>query len=192
LKAGYKYPCPLCGLPTTSALGVCNRLGTPCRREYQRRERALFKERRNRNVRRYYRKQRGVHLVYAVWLPAAGILKVGFTLNKNSSIFAGNARRSATKRGYDTDGSCCIWHQDGDTRVEAWMQASLAFRWRRAYEKGNRICEWFLVPGLAEDEMVKVLDEVYGLMPPDLTGEASEVGLPPGKESAEAAQLPMF
>ena len=52
-----------------------------------------------------------------------------------------------------------------DTRVEAWMLATLAFRWRQAFERGKRISEWFQVPDLAEDELVKVLDEVYGLVP---------------------------
>jgi len=49
------------------------------------------------------------------------------------------------------------------------LQATLAFRWPGAAEKRqNRICEWFAVPGLLEEEIAATLDAVYGLVPADL------------------------
>jgi hypothetical protein len=117
---------------------------------------------------RYHRKQKGAPSVYGVWFPSPQVLKVGFTLNTSSARFVGSARPRAELRGWDTEGSSCIWRVAGDTRVEAWMQATLAFRWRRTYERGTRLCEWFLVPGLTEEEIAGVLDEVYGLVPVDL------------------------
>src|ERR1035441_9061477 len=65
--------------------------------------------------------------------------------------------------------SRCVWKYPGDTRTEAWMQSTLAFRWRAAFEqKHSRICEWFLVPDLTEAEIVGVLDGIYGLVPADM------------------------
>jgi hypothetical protein len=118
--------------------------------------------------------------VYGIWFPAPRVLKVGFTLNTSSARFVGSARKKAVQRGWDTEGSTCIWRNPGDTRVEAWMQATLAFRWRRVDEQANRLCEWFRVPALTVEEMAEVLDEVYGLVPPDLIqGDDDADGLEP-------------
>lgn len=107
--------------------------------------------------------------MYAVWFPVPRILKVGFTTHFNNGIFTAVARRKAKDRGWDTDGRSCIWKQPGDLRTEAWMQVSLAYRWLPAFEQYNRICEWFAVPCLLEGEIVVMLDEIYGLVPDDLT-----------------------
>jgi hypothetical protein len=113
--------------------------------------------------------------VYAVLFPSSAILKIGFTLNKNLSWSTANARKNAQHRGYVIEGSKWIWRQSGDTRVEAWLQATLAFRWNRATKNGNRLCEWFRVPSLTEGEIATVLDEIYGLIPVDQV-EAEEPG----------------
>jgi hypothetical protein len=72
------------------------------------------------------------------------------------------------------------------------MQAALAFRWRRTFEQGARICEWFQIPGLTEAAIISVLDEVYELVPADLTDSA--VVLEPSVPQPHTAggQLPMF
>jgi hypothetical protein len=115
--------------------------------------------------------QKGAPSVYAVWFPAPLILKIGFSKNTTDSIFEGSARRRARNRSWDVEGSRCIWKQPGDTRTEAWMQATLAFRWLPAYrETSGRISEWFSVPGfLTADEVVTVLGGLYRLVPPDRT-----------------------
>lgn len=127
--------------------------------------------------------------MYAVWFPSARVLKVGFTEHANVGIFLSAARNRAKKRGWATGDSACIWQQPGDTRTEAWMQASLAFRWRPPFDqKFNRVCEWFRVPDLGETGIAAVLDEVYGLVPVDLSLDVPyETELPP-----VGAQLPMF
>jgi hypothetical protein len=189
-------PCSICGKPTASKLGVCTRLGE-CRTENLRlgtRERRgaelgpkvqrvpMTRERRNEQVRRQRQTQKGMPSVYAVWFPAPRILKVGFTTDTQNSIFTGTARTRAKRRNWDTEGASCIWRQPGDTRTEAWMQATLAFRWQAAFEqKHTRICEWFQVPDLTEDAIVTVLDEAYGQVPADLT-----------KLAPIGTQLPMF
>lgn len=149
------HPCSLCGQPTTSRFPVCG--GPSCINEYRRLERIA---------------QKGVPSVYAVWFPAVQVLKVGFTTDTNNGIFIATARnRAASRRGWDTDGCRCIWKQPGDLRTEAWMQATLAFRWRPAFEQvHSRICEWFSVPGLLDEEIAGTLDGIYGMLPADLTG----------------------
>lgn len=146
-------PCANCGRPTRSDLGVCGR--PSCRNERMRVFRA------------------GLELgssVYAVWFPSPSILKIGFSAATVDSIFTGAARVRAKRRNWDTKGSRCIWKQPGDTRTEAWMQATLAFRWRPAYnETSGRICEWFAVHHLYVEEIARALDGVYRLVPPDLT-----------------------
>lgn len=179
------HPCSICGQPTDSAFPVCTRRNGQCDVEYRRlRAPAVDKERRNEAVRRYRARRRRQSLpsVYGVWIPTAQVLKVGFTTHKNDSPFVCSARTRAERHGWDSDGSSCIWKQPGDTRVEAWMQATLSFRWRPAFEqKHSRICEWFQLPGLTEAAIVAVLDELYGQVPADLT-ELAPVG----------SQLPMF
>lgn len=110
--------------------------------------------------------------MYAIWFPVAQGLKVGFTTETIDSIFVRMARRRAARRGWDTGGCRCIWRQPGDLRTEAWMQATLAFRWAAAFEqRDSRISEWFRIFGHADEEVVKVLDAVYELVPADVTTE---------------------
>jgi hypothetical protein len=124
------------------------------------------KEQRNELVRYRRQAQKGIPSVYAVWFPGPQVLKVGFTTDTQNSIFVGVARTRARRRGWGAEGASCIWKQPGDTRTEAWMQATLAFQWLPAFEqKHNRVCEWFRVPGLTEGEIVGVLNEIYGLVP---------------------------
>jgi hypothetical protein len=64
----------------------------------------------------------------------------------------------------------CIWKRPGDTRTEAWIQSTLAFRWLSPFKATDgRLCEWFTVPRLAVEEITEVLDGIYRLVPPDLT-----------------------
>jgi len=94
---------------------------------------------------------------------------VGFTADRNDSIFVHSARTRAGRRSWDIDGARCIWKQPGDMRTEAWIQATLSFRWQAAFEqKHDRLCEWFYVPDLSEEEITGVLDKVYGLVPADV------------------------
>ena len=59
------------------------------------------------------------------------------------------------------------------------MQATLSFRWKPAYEqKCDRLCEWFYVPDLTEEEIAGVLDGIYEAVPADLVG-----GVPPTAEA---------
>ena len=147
-------PCESCGQPTTSVLGICGRL--TCRNARRRRERTA---------------QKGAPSVYALWFPSPFILKVGFSKNTTVSIIAASARIRARRRGWDTQGSRCIWQQPGDTRTEAWMQATLAFRWQSGYrETSGRICEWFQVADLTAEEIAGVLDSIYEMVPADLVG----------------------
>lgn len=147
-------PCSLCGRLTTSPYGVCTQ--GPCYNEYRRRERIA---------------QKGEPSVYAVWFPSPCVLKVGFTAHTSNHIFTATARSRAGRRGWDAAGSSCIWKQPGDMRTEAWMQATLAFRWRAAFEKHHgTLCEWFKVPASAEGGIAEILDHIYGQVPADLTG----------------------
>lgn len=202
--------CSLCGQPTRSKYPVCGR-HNECQAEYvrlaqaegrkteaakERQRRYLqgdtfkehaktdeYREHRNSATRRHRQNQKGEPSVYAVWLPSPQILKVGFTIHTNNSIFVSVARTRGGARGFDTTGISCIWRKPGDTRAESWIQATLAFRWRPAYEqKHNRICEWFGVSGLAAEGVIETLDEVYGLMPPDLIQRADH--------EVEAERLP--
>jgi hypothetical protein len=160
-------------------MSVCARPGK-CETEYDRQwgiERRAApqgqadKERRNEIVRRQRQRQKGEPSVYAVRFPAPGVLKVGFTTDTQDSIFVGVARTRAKRRGWEPEGSSCIWKQPGDLRTEAWMQATLAFRWRPAFEQvHSRICEWFSVPDLLEEEIAGALDSIYRVLPADLTG----------------------
>jgi hypothetical protein len=129
----------------------------------------VSREHRKEKARRRIRESKGEPSVYAIWFPSARVLKVGFTEHANVAIFLASARNRARKRGWETADSSCIWKQPGDTRTEAWMQATLAFRWYPAFEqKQSRICEWFRVPDLGSDEVVAMLEAVYGLVPPDI------------------------
>lgn len=164
-------PCSLCERRTTAKGGVCARLS--CRPGYI--QKAPSKEVRNERVRRGRSIQRGAPSVYAVWFPLPRILKTGFTEHSQPSIFSSAARQKATRRGWDTTGATCIWRRPGDTRTEAWMQASLAFRWWPAFEqKHNRVCEWVSIPDLSEAEVVAALTDLYQQVPPDRrTGKSS-------------------
>lgn len=154
-----RKPCTSCGEPTAAARGVCTR--PSCSNEYARGERAA---------------QVGDSSVYAVWFPVPSVLKVGFTKLETGMRFAASARDRARQRNWDTEGSRCIWKQPGDNRTEAWMQATLAFRWRHPFHAGDgRLCEWFMVHHLTVEEITGVLDGTYRLVPPDLTGPASEL-----------------
>lgn len=149
-------PCTSCGRPTVAEGGVCAR--PSCWNAYQRERTAS---------------QGGGSSVYAVWLPSPRILKLGFSAYTASSKVVCGVRGRAKERNWDTAGDRCIWMQPGDTRTEAWMQATLAFRWRAAFEeKGGRICEWFAVPELTVKEITEVVDGIYRLVPPDLVTEA--------------------
>jgi hypothetical protein len=163
----------MCGKPTNSRYEVCNREGTPCRAEYQR----LWnldqdKAHRNEVARRYRRNQKCAPSVYAILFPEPGVLKVGLTTSSSAALYVGIARVGARKRGWDVTGSTCIWKQPGDVRVEAWMQATLAFRWPGAFGKyQNRICEWFDISGLPPDLVVATLAGTYQEVPTDLVGD---------------------
>lgn len=111
--------------------------------------------------------------MYAVWFPSPCILKVGFSTYKTGLRFVASARSRARERNWDTAGSAPIWKRPGDNRTEAWIQATLSFRWRSPFHAGDgRLCEWFTVHHLTVEEVTGVLDSTYRLVPPDLTGRA--------------------
>ena len=175
LTAGRVAPCTSCGLPTRSKYGVCGRFS--CRNEYSRLaeianpRKPHAKEVRNERLKGYRRAQKGPPAVYGVWFPASGVLKVGFTTSTQHSIFVHWARRRAKRHDMDTAGTRCIWYRPGDMKVEAWMQATLAFKWQPVYERRtNTICEWFYVPGLTSAEITDGLDGTYELLPVDSVG----------------------
>lgn len=154
------HPCTSCGQPTASASPVCSR--SSCVNEYRRLERVGQQRIR-------------ASFVYGVWFPAVHVLKVGFTTHVNDSPFVCVARSKAERREWETAGSRCIWKQPGEVRTEAWIQATLAFRWAHPFEqKQGRLCEWFAVPGLTEGEVVAALDEVYRLVPAPLAGSPAD------------------
>jgi hypothetical protein len=151
-------PCASCGRPTKSTHEVCAR--PSCLNEYARARTAVAS---------------GAPSVYAVWLPVPSILKVGFSKHTSGSRIACATRDRARNRGWDATGSWCIWQKPGDTRTEAWMQATLSFRWRPPFHAGDgRLCEWFTVYHLTVEEVTEVLDSTYRLVPPDLTRPAFE------------------
>lgn len=195
------HPCALCGLPTTSKFPVCQRPGK-CRTEYTRLQTRASrgtplvpkrvpatKEQRLEIQRERRKAQRGAPSVYAVWFPVPCVLKVGFTEHTRDSLFESSARTRAVRRGWNVDGYSCIWKRPGDTRTEAWMQATLAFRWLPAFDqKFSRICEWFVVPGVTAAQVTEILDEFYELVPVDLAGSVEAV---PELVSA-GSQMAMF
>lgn len=167
------HPCSLCGRPTASEFPMCARTDRKCNVSHASFRRAHHKERANESARRHRAKQKGESSVYAIWFPVPRVLKIGFTAHANNSIFVSVARTRAGCRQLDTDASSCIWKQPGDVRTEAWIQATLSFRWRAAYEQHHdRLCEWFTVPGLTEDAIVGALNEIYCLVPADMTDSA--------------------
>lgn len=166
-----EHPCSICGRLTRSSFPMCARRDTRCSAEYQRVTDASRKwAGRNAAVRRRRREQKGEPSIYAVWFPIPQGLKVGFTMDTVESLYVHQARRRAASRGWDTGGCRLIWRMPGDLRTEAWIQATLAFRWASAFEqRDSRISEWFRIFGHADAEVVKVLDAVYGLVPADVT-----------------------
>lgn len=167
-KPNLKF-CSMCGQPTKSRYAVCNREGSPCRVEYQRLW-ALDQDKAHRNevARRYHRNQKTDPFVYAVLFPVPGVLKIGLTTSSSAALYVGIARQGAKKRSWEIAGSSCIWKQAGDVRTEAWMQATIAFRWPGAYSKHqNRICEWFDVSGLPAESIAAALDRIYRKVPVD-------------------------
>jgi hypothetical protein len=168
--------CSMCGEPTKSKYAMCQRPG-PCGVEYRRLwARDEDKEHRNEVARRYRRSQKCAPSVYGVLFPAPGVLKIGLTTSSSSALYVGIARQGARKRGWDIADSSCIWKQPGDVRTEAWMQATLAFRWPGAFGKyQNRICEWFDVSGLPLEAVGATLSEIYREVPADLIREHREL-----------------
>ena len=175
--------CVLCGSPTRSRFAVCNREGTPCRAEYQRLwNQQQDKARRNEVARRYRHSQKTDPAVYAILFPAPAVLKVGLTTHSSSALYLGTARQGAKRRGLEIAGSSVIWKQPGDVRAEAWLQATLSFRWPGAFGKyQNRICEWFDVSGVPETEIRSTIASTYLDLPTDLT---SPVRMPPRKRAS--------
>jgi hypothetical protein len=169
--------CSVCGQPTKSKYEVCNRANKACRSAYLKLwSKDQDKAQRNEVARRYRQKQKKSNSVYAVHFPGSSILKVGLTAFTSPAIYVGTARQGALKRGWEIRDSSCIWRHPGDVRVEAWMQASLSFRWPGAFGKRqNRICEWFDVAGLPLDAINAALDDVYQSVPIDLVGAPKDL-----------------
>lgn len=119
-------------------------------------------------ARRYRRGQKVAPFLYAVWFPAPAVLKIGCTTNRSASVYVGAARQGARRRGWSIEGSSRIWHEPGDERTEAFIQASLSFEWPGACAgRQLRLSEWFR-PGLPLGEVAARLAEVYRRVPPDL------------------------
>jgi hypothetical protein len=65
-------------------------------------------------------------------------------------------------------GSERVWHEPGDVRTEAFVQASVSFEWPNAIKgRQNRIGEWFH-PSVPVEQVITRLAEVYRRVPPDL------------------------
>lgn len=115
--------------------------------------------------------RRGHHVApfcYAVFFPEPGIVKIGCTTNRSAPIYVSAARQAARARGWDADGAVRIWHEPGDERTEAFIQASLSFEWPGARTgRQLRLSEWFR-PGVPVDVITTRLAEVYRRVPPDL------------------------
>jgi hypothetical protein len=117
--------------------------------------------------RRYRRGQKVAPFCYAVYFPEPGMLKIGTTTNRAQAIYVSAARQGARARDWNAEGSCRVWHEPGDERVEAYLQASLAFGWPGACTgRQLRLSEWFK-PGVPVDQIVDRLTEVYRRVPPD-------------------------
>lgn len=105
---------------------------------------------------------------YAVWFPAPAVLKVGCTTNRSAAVYTSAARQGARKRGWDTEGAARIWHEPGDERTEAYIQATLAFEWPGACTgRQLRLSEWFR-PGVPVEQVVSRLADVFRRVPPDV------------------------
>jgi hypothetical protein len=153
-------PCASCGQPTTSALDVCAR--PSCWNAYARARTVA---------------QGGGSFVYGVWFPSSCILKVGWSTRLTNARIGSSARGRAKRYNLDAGDGQCIWKRPGDTRTEAWIQSTLAFRWLTPFKATDgRLSEWFSVPAiLTVDEITEVLDSTYRLVPPDLTRPAFEL-----------------
>lgn len=158
----------MCGLPTSSKYGMCQRAGA-CGREYRRLwARDQDAGHRNEVVRRYRLNHKVPSQVYAILFPLPEVLKVGLTSTDIPAVTMGSARMGARKRGWEVSGSTCIWREPGDVRAEAWMQATLSFRWPAAARlRQTRISEWFDVSALTVQEVTAVLAEIYEGLPVD-------------------------
>lgn len=119
------------------------------------------------SARVYRRGQKVSPFLYAVWFPSPGVLKIGTTTNRVQAIYVNAVRQGARARGWDTEGSARIWHEPGDERAEAFIQASLAFEWPGACTgRQLRLSEWFR-PDVDLETIVSRLAEVYKRVPPD-------------------------
>jgi hypothetical protein len=118
-------------------------------------------------TRRYRRGQKVSPFLYAVYFPVPGVVKIGTTTNRAQAVYVSAARQGARARGWDTEGSTRIWHEPGDERAEAFIQASLAFEWPGACTgRQLRLSEWFR-PDVDLETIVERLCEVYRRVPPD-------------------------
>lgn len=144
--------CSGCGRLTASPSGICTR--PSCINSYRRAETAAQRQE--------------ASSVYAVWFPSPQVLKIGTSDHGDNRRFVAVATNRARRRDWKIEGRDCIWKEPGDMRVEAWIQATLAFRWQMAIvQKIPKICEWFSVADLSRPEIIDVLDETYKLVPAD-------------------------
>lgn len=185
MKAEYS-PCSVCGRPTRSELGICAARSGPCHNARGRADRAAHPEVRRSIARRQRGKMpAGSPAVYAIWFPRPEILKVGFTRKNVTKVFIASARSKARRRNLDVTGSACVWLRPGDERTEAWIQATLAFKWPAALIHARRICEWFLMSGVTQEDITEILNEVYKQVPADVVK-----AVPVSEERGYAAEKP--
>lgn len=107
-------------------------------------------------------------MIYAVHFPKAGVVKIGCSGNRSASVYVSAARQGARSRGWITEDSQRIWHEPGDERTEAFIQASPAFEWPGACTgRQLRLSEWFK-PGVPVEAVTARLSDIYRRVPPDL------------------------
>ena len=115
-------------------------------------------------------------MIYAVWFSEAGVLKIGCSGNRSAQVYVSAARSGARQRGWSTKHASRIWHEAGDVRIEAFVQASVAFEWPSATTgPRTRLSEWFR-PGIPEAEITARLARIYRRLPVDLLAVRDRAG----------------
>lgn len=118
-------------------------------------------------ARRYRRGRKVSPFCYAIWFPVPDVLKIGCTTIRSATVYVAAARQGARRRGWDTEGCSRCWHEPGDERTEAFIQASVSFEWPGACAgRQLRLSEWFR-PGIPVEQIVARLAAVYRKVPPD-------------------------
>jgi hypothetical protein len=108
------------------------------------------------------RENRTDQAVYAVHFSLSQFIKVGSTTDRYPARYA--TRGLKAQFGIVEQGSV-LWRMPGWQQHELWVQAHLAFALdfaRGGYTRGS---EWFETRGLTAQELVSLLNDIYGTVP---------------------------